>query len=140
MYSLQEKTIWFLPLASQKIDMSEKLSDQEKEVIEKCGTEPCFSSDLLDEKRDGVFKCKKCGQKLFDSETKYESGTGWPSFWDAKNDAVEKKIDNSHGMNRTEVVCGNCGAHLGHVFNDGPEEKTGKRYCINGIALNFEQE
>lgn len=118
----------------------EKLSDEEREVIEQCGTEPRFSSDLLEEKRDGVFICKKCGQELFSSETKYESGSGWPSFWDAKNDAVEKQEDRSAGMVRTEVVCAECGAHLGHVFEDGPEDKTGKRYCINGIAMEFEAE
>lgn len=118
----------------------EKLSDEEREVIEQCGTEPRFSSDLLEEKRDGVFICKKCGQELFSSETKYESGSGWPSFWDAKIDAMEKQEDRSAGMVRTEVVCAECGAHLGHVFEDGPEDKTGKRYCINGIAMEFEAE
>jgi len=117
-----------------------ELNEKEKEVIEQCGTEPRFSSDLLDEKRDGEFKCKKCGQLLFSSEHKFESGTGWPSFYDIIDaDNIEKKTDNSHGMNRTEVVCSNCSAHLGHVFNDGPEEETGLRYCINGIALEFEK-
>lgn len=136
----------------------EKLDEKERGVIEKCGTEPRFLSDLLEEDRQGVFKCKKCGQELFNSETKYESGSGWPSFWDAKNEAVEKKKDNSHGMERTEAICSNCDAHLGHVFNDsmkssdftrstgtgssrsGPEDKTGKRYCINGISLEFKPE
>lgn len=118
----------------------EQLSEKEREVIEQCGTEPRFSSDLLEEKRDGVFICKKCGQELFSSETKFESGSGWPSFWDAKNDAVEKQEGRSAGMVRTEVVCAECGAHLGHVFEDGPEDKTGKRYCINGIAMEFEAE
>ena len=118
--------------------VNEKLGEKEKEVIEKCGTEPRYSSDLLKEDREGIFKCKKCGQELFKSETKYESGSGWPSFWDAKNEAVEKNKDTSHGMERTEVICENCGAHLGHVFNDGPQDKTGKRYCINGISLEFE--
>ena len=115
------------------------LNQKEKQVIEKCGTEPRFSSDLLKEDREGVFACKKCGQELFSSDTKYDSGSGWPSFYDVlDSDNVDEKKDNSHGMNRTEVVCSACGAHLGHVFKDGPEEETGLRYCINGIALEFE--
>jgi len=115
------------------------LNQKEKQVIEKCGTEPRFSSDLLKEDREGVFTCKKCGQELFSSDTKYDSGSGWPSFYDVlDSDNVDEKKDNSHGMNRTEVVCSACGAHLGHVFKDGPEEETGLRYCINGIALEFE--
>jgi len=115
--------------------MTKQLDEKEQEVIEQCGTEKPFSSDLLDIEKEGVFKCKKCGQELFDSETKYKSGTGWPSFWDTLEDAVKKQPDGR----RTEVICSNCGAHLGHVFNDGPEDKTGERYCVNGIALEFEK-
>lgn len=118
-----------------------KLDEKEKEVIEECGTEPRFSSDLLEEDREGLFKCKRCGQELFSSNHKFDSGTGWPSFYDVLDaDKVEEKKDDSHGMNRTEVVCSECGAHLGHVFEDGPQEETGLRYCINGIALEFETE
>ena len=116
-----------------------ELDENEKKVIEQCGTEPRFSSDLLNEKRVGEFKCKKCGQALFSSDHKFESSSGWPSFYDVINsENVEEKPDNSHGMKRTEVICSNCGAHLGHVFEDGPEDETGLRYCINGIALEFD--
>lgn len=115
------------------------LTEKEREVIERCGTEPRFSSELLDEDREGLFVCRKCGNELFDAETKYDSGTGWPSFYDVLNsEKVDERPDRSHGMQRTEVVCSNCNAHLGHVFKDGPEEETGLRYCINGIALEFE--
>lgn len=122
-------------------DQTRELNDEEEQVIEKCGTEPRFSSDLLDIEEDGVFRCKKCGQELFTTDKKYDSGTGWPSFWDViDEDAIEKKKDRKLVRTRTEVVCSNCGAHLGHVFDDGPQDKTGKRYCINGISLEFEEE
>ncbi|WP_276250638.1 peptide-methionine (R)-S-oxide reductase MsrB [Haloarcula rara] len=118
----------------------ELLTDEEYRILREAGTEPRFSSDLLDTKDDGVFTCAGCGTALFDSEEKFESGTGWPSFWDVYDEGtVETRLDESHGMRRTEVVCANCGGHLGHVFDDGPEP-TGKRYCINGAALEFESE
>ncbi|WP_336364074.1 peptide-methionine (R)-S-oxide reductase MsrB [Halalkalicoccus salilacus] len=118
----------------------EMLSSDEYRILRECGTEPRNSSELLDIEGDGVFRCAGCGQVLFTTDEKFGSGTGWPSFWDpVDNDAVETQPDHSHGMTRTEVVCGDCGGHLGHVFDDGPEP-TGKRYCINGIALRFEDE
>jgi peptide-methionine (R)-S-oxide reductase len=118
----------------------EELDDEQYQILRECGTEPRFSSDLLDVEEPGTFRCAGCGRALFRTEEKFESGTGWPSFWDpADDDAVEAKPDHSHGMTRTEVVCSDCGGHLGHVFDDGPEP-TGKRYCINGVALEFDAE
>ncbi|MFB6302490.1 MAG: peptide-methionine (R)-S-oxide reductase MsrB [Haloferacaceae archaeon] len=117
-----------------------ELSDEEYRILREAGTEPRGSSDLLHVDDDGVFRCAGCGQVLFTSDEKFGSGTGWPSFYDpADTDAVETRPDHSHGMTRTEVVCSECGGHLGHVFDDGPEP-TGKRYCINGAALDFETE
>lgn len=106
-------------------------------VLRACGTEPRFSSPLNLEKRDGVFKCAGCGTPLFPSGTKYDSGSGWPSFYDVLPGAVTTVTDRSHGMVRTEVRCATCGGHLGHVFPDGPRP-TGQRYCMNGVALSFE--
>lgn len=99
------------------------------------GTEPAFSGKL--EIGDGVYKCSACGNPLFSSDAKFESGTGWPSFDQALPGAVKHKEDESGGMNRTEVVCSKCGSHLGHVFDDGPT-KTGKRYCLNAVCLELE--
>lgn len=115
------------------------LSDEEYRILREAGTEPKFSGDLLDVDEDGVFRCAGCGQELFSTEEKFESGTGWPSFWDAiDKDNVELHKDASHGMDRVEVVCARCGGHLGHVFNDGPDP-TEKRYCINSAALTFDE-
>jgi peptide-methionine (R)-S-oxide reductase len=96
--------------------------------------------EYVHNKADGTYNCVACGQPLFSSETKYESGSGWPSFWDViEAGNVELKQDFSHGMRRIEVVCSRCGSHLGHLFDDGPEETTGQRYCINSLALSFEK-
>ncbi len=114
-----------------------ELSPAAYRVLREHGTEPAGSSPLTREKRDGEFLCAGCGAALYDSATKYESGSGWPSFYKAKEGAVATRTDASFGMVRDEVTCANCGGHLGHVFPDGPRP-TGLRYCMNGTALKFE--
>lgn len=115
-----------------------KLTPEQYRVLRQRGTETPFTGDLLNEKRKGVFSCAACGSELFKSIHKFESGSGWPSFYDiAISDAVKLNSDNSLGMNRIEATCSNCGSHLGHVFDDGPRDKGGKRYCINSVCLDF---
>ncbi|GIK79225.1 MAG: peptide-methionine (R)-S-oxide reductase MsrB [Pseudorhodoplanes sp.] len=113
------------------------LTPEQFHVLRKHGTERPGSSALNREKRPGMFACAGCGQPLFSSETKYESGTGWPSFWQPLDQAVETSVDRSLFMTRTEAHCRRCGGHLGHVFEDGPKP-TGLRYCMNGVAMTFQ--
>jgi peptide-methionine (R)-S-oxide reductase len=112
------------------------LSSEQYHVLRQAGTERPFSSPLDKEKRAGVFQCAGCGLPLFSSSTKFNSGTGWPSFWQPLDKAVEEDVDRTFGMRRVEVLCRRCGGHLGHVFEDGPKP-TGLRYCMNGVALKF---
>ena len=117
-------------------DIRKKLTPEEYQVLREKGTEAPFSGALLHEKRAGMYACKVCGQELFKSDAKFDSGTGWPSFDDAIPGAVKLVADDSHDMRRTEVVCSQCGSHLGHVFEDGPTA-TGKRYCMNSVCLEL---
>jgi peptide-methionine (R)-S-oxide reductase len=116
-----------------------ELTPAQYEVLRQKGTEPAFSGHYVHEKADGTYRCAACGAELFSSDTKFDSGTGWPSFTEPANRAnVELHDDHSYGMRRTEVTCAACGGHLGHVFDDGPGE-TGERFCINSAALSLDQ-
>jgi peptide-methionine (R)-S-oxide reductase len=114
-----------------------RLTPEQFEVLRTHGTERAGTSPLNREHREGMFRCAGCGMELFTSATKFDSGTGWPSFWQPLANAVETTIDRKYGMERTEVHCARCKGHLGHVFEDGPAP-TGLRYCLNGVSLNFE--
>jgi peptide-methionine (R)-S-oxide reductase len=114
------------------------LKPQEFAVLREAATERPWSGALLDEHRDGLFRCRACGGELFRSTAKFDSGSGWPSFFEPVSpDAVELKEDRAFGMVRTEVLCANCGSHLGHLFDDAPQTPTGERYCMNSVSLDF---
>lgn len=120
-------------------ELKQKLTPEEYAVLREGATEAPFAGEYVHNKNTGMFTCKVCGNQLFDSSTKFDSGSGWPSFDQAIPGSVELKQDDSHGMQRIEVTCAKCGSHLGHVFDDGPADTTGKRYCINSICLNLEE-
>ncbi len=121
-------------------DWKKKLTLQQYQILREKGTEPPFTGKYVDMHEKGMYACAACGAELFSSDTKFESGSGWPSFYDAaKSENIILHDDNSFGMKRTEVTCAHCGGHLGHLFKDGPQEKTGKRYCINSCSLDFKK-
>lgn len=132
------------PAVSDKVEKSDaewkkELSPKQYEVLRKKGTERAYTGELLDIHDPGLFRCAGCGNPLFSTETKFDSGTGWPSFYQPiEKDRVAVESDTSHGMSRDEVVCARCQGHLGHVFNDGPEP-TGLRYCMNSVSMKFEK-
>ena len=134
---MSKKTETF-PIQKSEEEWRRQLDPLQYNVLRKHSTERAFTSPLNDEKRPGLFLCAGCGEPLFDAATKFESGTGWPSFWQPLPDGVGTTADRSFFMTRTEVHCAQCGGHLGHVFPDGPAP-TGQRYCMNGAALKFEE-
>ena len=127
------------PLELSDAEWQDRLTAEQYQILRKHGTERAFTSPLNNEKRNGIFHCAGCDQALYSSKTKYDSGTGWPSFYEALPGAVGTSVDKSFFMTRTEVHCSRCGGHLGHIFNDGPPP-TGMRHCINGVALRFQPE
>lgn len=130
----------------EKIERSEEewkdiLSPEEYRVLREKGTEPPGSGELYHETDRGMYVCRGCGSELFSSGAKYDSGSGWPSFWQAVDPSkIATRTDESHGMLRKEILCARCGSHLGHVFDDGPKETTGKRFCVNSMSLKFKKE
>ena len=119
-------------------EIKRKLTPEQYHILREKGTELPFTGKLLDNKASGMYVCPVCGTELFSSDTKFDSGSGWPSFYNvASTDAVKLTEDTSHGMSRIEVACATCGSHLGHVFNDAPQTPTGMRFCINSASLDF---
>jgi peptide-methionine (R)-S-oxide reductase len=117
------------------------LTPEEYRVLREKGTEPPGSGELYHNEEKGTYMCRGCGAELFRSDAKYDSGSGWPSFWDAVDPSrISTATDTTHGMVRTEIMCARCGSHLGHVFDDGPRETTGKRFCVNSMSLKFKKE
>ncbi|THG29840.1 peptide-methionine (R)-S-oxide reductase MsrB [Naasia lichenicola] len=127
------------PVSRTDAEWRESLTGEEYRVLRKAATERAWTGALLDEKRAGVYTCKACGSDLFRSTAKFESGSGWPSFFEPLPDAVKLKRDATFGMVRTEVLCATCGSHLGHLFDDAPQTPTGDRYCMNSVSLDFEE-
>jgi len=122
-------------------EWKKKLTPEQYRVLREKGTEPAFSGKYVDTKEKGMYKCVVCGNELFSSDTKFDSGSGWPSFTEVTNrENVRLGIDNSLGVERIEVICKKCDSHLGHVFDDGPKDKGGMRYCINSCALDLDKE
>ncbi len=121
-------------------EWKQELDDEQFKILRLKGTERAWTGKLLDNKEEGIYKCAACGNPLFKSETKYDSGSGWPSFFQPlTKDSIKLVLDKSHGMVRTEATCAKCDSHLGHVFNDGPNP-SGERYCMNSVSLDFNKE